>query len=130
MTHTAKSAPRHRDFVGAPGRAAEVQPAMQPERFQELAHTIEQELAKLIVGQRELVRSVLIALVAGGHVLLEGQPGLGKCGTHLRDVHLGGIAQTQLGSIVAQRTEDGNPLIQAPGKKRGGGRILSRTKFG
>jgi len=58
--------------------AEEVQPAMQPERFQELAHIIEQELAKLIVGQRELVRSVLIALIAGGHVLLEGQPGLGK----------------------------------------------------
>ncbi len=51
---------------------------MQPERFQELALGIEQELAKLIVGQRELVRSVLIALIAGGHVLLEGQPGLGK----------------------------------------------------
>src|SRR5438067_1018804 len=51
---------------------------MTPERFQELAHAIEEELARLIVGQRELVRSVLIALIAGGHVLLEGQPGLGK----------------------------------------------------
>jgi len=59
-------------------RAAEIHPAMQPERFQELATAIEQELAKFIVGQRELVRSVLIALIAGGHVLLEGQPGLGK----------------------------------------------------
>jgi len=48
---------------------------MEPERFQELALAIEGELAKLIVGQRELVRSVLIALIAGGHVLLEGQPG-------------------------------------------------------
>lgn len=59
-------------------RAAEIQPAMEPERFQELAVTIEAELAKLIVGQQELMRSVLIALIAGGHVLLEGQPGLGK----------------------------------------------------
>jgi MoxR-like ATPase len=59
-------------------RAAEVKPAMEPERFQELALGIERELAKFIVGQRELVRSVLIALIAGGHVLLEGQPGLGK----------------------------------------------------
>jgi MoxR-like ATPase len=59
-------------------KAAEVRPAMEPERFKELALAIEQELARLIVGQRELVRSVLIALVAGGHVLLEGQPGLGK----------------------------------------------------
>jgi MoxR-like ATPase len=54
------------------------QPAMRPERFQELALAIERELATFIVGQRELVRSVLIALIAGGHVLLEGQPGLGK----------------------------------------------------
>jgi MoxR-like ATPase len=51
---------------------------MEPERFRQLATGIEEELAKLIVGQRDLVRSVLIALVAGGHVLLEGQPGLGK----------------------------------------------------
>ena len=51
---------------------------MEPERFKELAGAIEAELAKVIVGQRELVRSVLIALIAGGHVLLEGQPGLGK----------------------------------------------------
>jgi MoxR-like ATPase len=59
-------------------KAAELEPAMQPERFKQLASAIETELGKLIVGQRELVRSVLIALVAGGHVLLEGQPGLGK----------------------------------------------------
>jgi MoxR-like ATPase len=51
---------------------------MEPERFQALAFAIEEELAKLIVGQRELVRNVLIALIGGGHVLLEGQPGLGK----------------------------------------------------
>jgi MoxR-like ATPase len=51
---------------------------MDPERFRALALAIEEELAKLIVGQRELVRNVLIALIAGGHVLLEGQPGLGK----------------------------------------------------
>jgi MoxR-like ATPase len=51
---------------------------MEPERFQEVALAIERELARLIVGQRELVRLTLIALIAGGHVLLEGQPGLGK----------------------------------------------------
>jgi MoxR-like ATPase len=51
---------------------------MEPERFQAVAFAIEEELAKLIVGQRELVRNVLIALIGGGHVLLEGQPGLGK----------------------------------------------------
>ncbi len=51
---------------------------MRPERFREVALGIEAELSKLIVGQRELVRLVLVALIGGGHVLLEGQPGLGK----------------------------------------------------
>jgi MoxR-like ATPase len=64
--------------LSQPIHAVDERREMEPERFQELALAIEQELAKLIVGQRELVRSVLIALVAGGHVLLEGQPGLGK----------------------------------------------------
>src|SRR2546429_5467597 len=35
-------------------------------------------LARLIVGQQALVRDTVIALIAGGHVLLEGVPGLGK----------------------------------------------------
>src|SRR6266487_4713668 len=36
------------------------------------------EMAKIIVGQAELVDGVLIALICGGHALLEGVPGLGK----------------------------------------------------
>ena len=36
------------------------------------------EIGKVIVGQRPIVDGVLLALVAGGHVLLEGVPGLGK----------------------------------------------------
>jgi MoxR-like ATPase len=36
------------------------------------------ELAKRIVGQRELIDGLLTALVAGGHILLEGVPGLAK----------------------------------------------------
>ncbi|MEO8288324.1 MAG: MoxR family ATPase [Chloroflexota bacterium] len=39
---------------------------------------LEEELAGVIVGQRNIVRGVLTALLAGGHVLLEGVPGLGK----------------------------------------------------
>ena len=39
---------------------------------------MESETAKAIVGQRELVRMVLIGIIAGGNVLLEGLPGLGK----------------------------------------------------
>ncbi|MFH0938044.1 MAG: MoxR family ATPase [Planctomycetota bacterium] len=36
------------------------------------------EVANIIVGQNELIEGVLIAVLAGGHVLLEGLPGLGK----------------------------------------------------
>jgi len=39
---------------------------------------VREELAKVIVGQRPIVDGVLIAMIAGGHVLLEGVPGLGK----------------------------------------------------
>ncbi|MBZ5667082.1 MAG: MoxR family ATPase [Acidobacteriia bacterium] len=36
------------------------------------------ELAKVIIGQRDLVDGALIALLCGGHALIEGVPGLGK----------------------------------------------------
>jgi len=36
------------------------------------------EMARMIVGHEELVEQVFIALVCGGHCLLEGVPGLGK----------------------------------------------------
>lgn len=38
----------------------------------------ETEIAKGIVGQREIIRQVLLAMLTGGNVLLEGMPGLGK----------------------------------------------------
>jgi MoxR-like ATPase len=39
---------------------------------------IRSEIGKIIVGHQDVVDGVLIALLAGGHVLLEGVPGLGK----------------------------------------------------
>jgi MoxR-like ATPase len=48
------------------------------EEFTTTALAIEAEIAKLIVGQRELIRQTLITLLAGGNALLEGVPGLGK----------------------------------------------------
>ena len=36
------------------------------------------EISKVIVGQQEILDDMLISLIAGGHVLLEGVPGLGK----------------------------------------------------
>ncbi len=51
---------------------------MNPEHFLQKVNQIEAEIGKVIVGQRDVVRHVLISVVAGGHVLLEGVPGLGK----------------------------------------------------
>lgn len=51
---------------------------MQPEQFQEVFKRLEAEVQKVIVGHDDLIRKVLIAFFAGGHVLLEGVPGLGK----------------------------------------------------
>jgi len=39
---------------------------------------IRAEVAKALIGQRAIIDEVLIALLAGGHVLIEGVPGLGK----------------------------------------------------
>lgn len=52
--------------------------AMEPDRYAELAAAIEAEIAKVIVGQRALVRTVLTCMLCEGHALLEGVPGLGK----------------------------------------------------
>ena len=48
------------------------------EQFRQLANAIEAEVGKVIVGQKDVVRHVLISILSGGHVLLEGVPGLGK----------------------------------------------------
>ncbi len=38
----------------------------------------EREIQKGIIGQREIIRQVMLAMLTGGNVLLEGMPGLGK----------------------------------------------------
>jgi MoxR-like ATPase len=51
---------------------------MDLEKFQEIFSRLESEVGKVIVGHGDVIRKVLIAFFAGGHVLLEGVPGLGK----------------------------------------------------
>ncbi len=60
--------------------AAETAPqdGMQIEEFSALAQAIEAEIGRVIVGQEDVVRSTLIGVLAGRHILLEGVPGLGK----------------------------------------------------
>jgi MoxR-like ATPase len=53
-------------------------PEMKIEQFSQLAQAIEAEVARVIVGQQQVVRDVLICVLAGRHALLEGVPGLGK----------------------------------------------------
>ncbi len=47
----------------------------------ELTVALRDAVQKVVVGQDETVESLLLALLTGGHVLLEGKPGLGK--THM-----------------------------------------------
>ncbi len=61
----------------APG-AAPASAAAQRQRASQLAQALRQELQKAVIGQATVIDDVLTALIAGGHVLVEGVPGLGK----------------------------------------------------
>ncbi|MCS3466475.1 MoxR-like ATPase [Pseudomonas sp. JUb42] len=50
----------------------------QRQRASHLAQAIRHELRKAVIGQDAVIDDVLTALIGGGHVLLEGVPGLGK----------------------------------------------------
>jgi MoxR-like ATPase len=53
-------------------------PPVTPEQYATTAEAIEAEVGKVIVGQQDLVRTVITCLLSEGHALLEGVPGLGK----------------------------------------------------
>jgi len=46
--------------------------------FSDRVAKIEREISKEIIGQKDIIRQLLIAILSGGNVLLEGVPGLGK----------------------------------------------------
>ncbi len=48
------------------------------QRCEQDYHTIRAQLAKVIVGQEDVIEQTMIAMFAGGHSLLEGVPGLAK----------------------------------------------------
>lgn len=56
-------------------RSREPERSVAAERF---AVTLEEGLARTLIGQRHLVRSMIIALLTDGHLLVEGVPGLAK----------------------------------------------------
>ncbi|MBM4266017.1 MAG: MoxR family ATPase [Deltaproteobacteria bacterium] len=60
-----------------------VQPAVAaelptPAEFGRAFTALEKEIGKVVVGHRDALRQILIAFFAGGHVLIEGVPGIGK----------------------------------------------------
>ena len=48
------------------------------QRASQLAQALRLELQKAVIGQNAVIDDLLTALIAGGHVLVEGVPGLGK----------------------------------------------------
>ena len=53
-------------------------PEAEAQHFTETFEKIKTEVGRFIVGQQDIVEQVLISILCGGHVLLEGVPGLGK----------------------------------------------------
>src|SRR5580698_7922375 len=85
---------------------------------------VRDEIAKIIVGQQSVVDGVLICLLSGGHVLLEGVPGLGKT-TLLRtlaralNLHYSRIQFTPdlmpadiVGSMIMENDERGHKVLR------------------
>src|SRR2546430_4546582 len=89
------------------------EPRVDSAKVTELARSIETELARLIVGQQALVRDTVISLIAGGHGLLEGVPGLGKTvlGRSLRPA-------LSMSTGLPRQIGRGPGLTPVPGKSR------------
>src|SRR6202048_4822637 len=56
----------------------QISPDQRGADFRKIFSRAESEVARVIVGHREAIRKVITALFCGGHVLIEGVPGLGK----------------------------------------------------
>jgi MoxR-like ATPase len=66
--------------VPSPVSPARAEPPTESEvaRFASILAEAEAQIGRVLLGQQEAVRAVLVAMFAGGHVLLEGPPGIGK----------------------------------------------------
>ena len=79
MTETSASAPTPAPALdqASAATAAPLAPITGP-ALTERAGAIREQVAKAFIGQAETLDQILIALLAGGHALIEGVPGLGK----------------------------------------------------
>jgi MoxR-like ATPase len=85
---------------------------------------VREEIEKVIVGQIDVIEGVLICLIAGGHVLLEGVPGLGKTTllrtlSHVMDLSYSRIQFTPdlmpgdiVGSVMVDNDERGHKTLR------------------
>ena len=64
--------------TGNAGPKVETMDTAALERMLDALRRARDEMARSVVGQRDVVEQLLIALICGGHVLLEGAPGVGK----------------------------------------------------
>jgi MoxR-like ATPase len=80
MSSRAESIPSNRDrHLARPHIGREIQELEQQiDAASRWIPTLQREVGRVIVGQRALVDRLLVALLANGHVLLEGVPGLAK----------------------------------------------------
>ncbi|MFI5645325.1 AAA family ATPase [Kitasatospora sp. NPDC051705] len=77
---TAPAGPGHRetDPGAAPEAAPGAVPVLTPQKAGELARAVVAEIERAVVGKPEALRLVMLGALAGGHVLIEDLPGLGK----------------------------------------------------
>ncbi len=62
----------------APEKSPVSNPEEQVQEFQKDCGRIREEIGKMIVGNRDIIDGAIMVMMAGGNVLLEGVPGLGK----------------------------------------------------
>src|SRR5215831_14591593 len=60
------------------GAAPQLSPDQRVAQFRKVFSRAEGGIARIIVGHQEISRKLLTALFCGGHILIEGVPGLGK----------------------------------------------------
>lgn len=94
------------------------------EEFSQIARDIENEVARVIVGQTEVVRNTIICILSGRHALLEGVPGLGKTMlirtlSDVLDLKFSRIQFTPdlmpadiIGTDILEETEDGRRVFR------------------
>jgi hypothetical protein len=89
-------------------------------QWRERALSVEEEVGKVVIGQRDTIRLINIALFARGHVLLEGDVGVGKT-TILRAFSRAVGGDSSASKVVGAGCDEPSPIpkIDAEGNHHG-----------